>query len=75
MIHFSLSCFNPYRGRQGPISDKKVKNNMLVAVVVLTVIPNWVKIGRPVVEHFCFLITQKLLEDEDVSIIQLLKAE
>ena len=48
---------------------------MLAAVLVLTVIPNWVKIGRPVVEHCCFLITQKLLEDEDVSIIQPVKVE
>ncbi|KAF8727621.1 hypothetical protein AX14_007205 [Amanita brunnescens Koide BX004] len=69
LVHALLSAcllnIDEMRGRQGPISDKKVKNNMLVAVVVLTVIPNWVKIGRPVVEHFCFLITQKLLEDED----------
>jgi hypothetical protein len=72
---FHLSRVNPYRGRQGLISDKKVKNNMLAAVLVLTVIPNWVKIGRPVVEHCCFLITQKLLEDEDVSIIQPVKVE
>ena len=43
---------------------------MLAAVLVLTVVPNWVKIGRPVVEHCCFLITQKLLDGDDVRIFR-----
>jgi len=63
------------RGRQGLVCDKKVKNNMLAAVLVLTVVPNWIKLGRPVVEHCCFIIMQKLLEDEDVCIFRLLKTE
>ena len=57
-----------YSGRQGPACAKKVKNNMLAAVLVLTVIPNWVTVGRAVVEHCCFLITQKLLEEDEVRI-------
>ncbi|KAF8630604.1 hypothetical protein AX15_002831 [Amanita polypyramis BW_CC] len=72
LIHALLSAcllsIDEMRGRQGLISDKKVKNNMLTAVLVLTVVPNWVKIGRPVVEHCCFLITQKLLEGDDVPL-------
>ena len=55
------------RGRHGAISSRKIKNNMLAAVLVLTVVPVWVKIGRAVVEHGCFLISQKLLDVDDVS--------
>ena len=42
---------------------------MLAAVLVLTVVPIWVKVGRAVVEHGCFLITHKLLDADDVSSI------
>ena len=52
-----------------PISIKKIKNNMLAAVLVLTVVPVWVKVGKAVVEHGCFLISQKLLDADDVSFI------
>ena len=40
---------------------------MLAAVLVLTIVPVWVKVGRAVVEHGCFLISQKLLDADDVS--------
>lgn len=40
---------------------------MLAAVLVMTVVPSWVKIGRPVIEHACYLISQKLLENNEVS--------
>ena len=39
---------------------------MLAAVLVLTIVPVWVKVGRAVVEHGCFLISQKLLDADDV---------
>ncbi len=39
---------------------------MLAAVLVLTVIPPTVLVGRAVIEHACFLITQKLLEGDEV---------
>ena len=55
------------RGRHGAISSKKIKNNMLAAVLVLTIVPVWVKVGRAVVEHGCFLISQKLMDADDVS--------
>ena len=42
---------------------------MLAAVLVLTIVPVWVKVGRTVVEHGCFLISQKLLDADDVSSI------
>ncbi len=54
------------RGRQGFISTKKVKNNLLAAVLILTVIPPTVKVGRAVLEHACFLISQKLLDADEV---------
>ena len=34
---------------------------MFAAVLVLTIVPLWVKVGKAVVEHGCFLISQKLL--------------
>ena len=57
------------RGREGPAVTKKIKNNFLAAVLVLTVVPTTVKIGQPVVEHLCFLLTEKLVETSEVSLI------
>ncbi|KAK0239818.1 clathrin-coated vesicle protein [Armillaria nabsnona] len=50
------------------ISTKKVKNNLLAAVLILTVIPPTVKVGRAVLEHACFLISQKLLDADSASL-------
>jgi hypothetical protein len=40
---------------------------------VLTVLTHNVKIGTSVIEHCCFLITQKLLDLEDVSCLRLVE--
>ena len=72
MTSFSpCECEHIYhlRGRHGAISIKKIKNNMLAAVLVLTIVPLWVKVGKAVVEHGCFLISQKLCDADDVSSI------
>ncbi len=53
-------------GRSGVISTKKIKSNMLAAVLILTVTPSWVKFGRQVVEHTCYLISQKLQDTDEV---------
>ncbi|KAJ7675207.1 armadillo-type protein [Mycena rosella] len=55
-------------GRQGAISTKKIKNNLLAAVLILTVIPTSIKVGEAVIEHCCFLITQKLLDVGEMSL-------
>ncbi|KAJ6577043.1 clathrin-coated vesicle protein [Mycena vulgaris] len=55
-------------GRQGAISTKKTKNNLLAAVLILTVIPTSIKVGEAVIEHCCFLITQKLLDVSEMSL-------
>ncbi|KAH9922323.1 clathrin-coated vesicle protein [Epithele typhae] len=55
-------------GREGPMCDKKIKNNLLAAVLILTVIPSNVPIGRPVIEHCCFLVSQKLVDGGEVSL-------
>jgi hypothetical protein len=56
-----------YRGREGLISSRKVKTNLLAAVLILTVIPPQVTVSRDVVEHLFFLISQKLEEGDQVS--------
>ncbi|KAF9474335.1 clathrin-coated vesicle protein [Pholiota conissans] len=72
LIHALLSAcllnIDSMRGRSGVISTKKIKNNMLAAVLVLTVVPSWVKVGRAVVEHGCYLIAQKLLDVDEASL-------
>jgi hypothetical protein len=40
---------------------------MLAAVLVMTVVPSWVRVGRAVIEHACYLISQKLLENDEAS--------
>lgn len=54
--------------RAGPIATKKVKNNLLAAVLILTVLPPDAKLGREALEHCCFLISQKLNADDEVSL-------
>ncbi|PPQ99633.1 hypothetical protein CVT24_005211, partial [Panaeolus cyanescens] len=72
LVHSLLSAallnIDSMRGRHGAISTKKIKNNMLAAVLVLTVVHPWVKVGRAVVEHCCFLISQKLLDGDETSL-------
>ncbi|EAU90073.2 clathrin-coated vesicle protein [Coprinopsis cinerea okayama7 len=54
--------------RQGPGASKKIKNNLLAAVLLLTVIPQDVKLGRQVIEHCCLLISQKLVDGDETSL-------
>ena len=60
-----LNCTDS--GREGPMCNKKIKCNLLAAVLVLTVLPATVPVGKPVIEHACFLISQKLVEGSEVS--------
>ena len=55
-----------FSNRSGPGAAKKIKNNLLASVLILTVIPRNVKLGRQVVEHCCFLISQKLVDSDEV---------
>ncbi|THU92726.1 clathrin-coated vesicle protein [Dendrothele bispora CBS 962.96] len=72
LVHGLLSScllhIDEMRGRQGVPITKKVKNNLLAAVLILTVIPPKVKVSDAVIDHCCFLISQKLLESSDASL-------
>ncbi|KAF7337120.1 Clathrin-coated vesicle protein [Mycena venus] len=68
LISSCLLNIDEMGGRQGAISAKKIKNNLLAAVLILTVIPPSVKVGDVVIEHCCFLITQKLLDVGEMSL-------
>ncbi|TFY58733.1 hypothetical protein EVJ58_g6238 [Rhodofomes roseus] len=72
VIHGILSAclvnVDEMRGRQGAISTRKIKTNLLAAVLVLTVIPPSVKVGRAVLDHCCFLLSQKLSDADEVSL-------
>lgn len=65
-VRISLHADDVYSGREGVISSKKIKSNLLAAVLILTSLPSRVKVARGVVEHLCFVISQKLGEDDDV---------
>ncbi|KAL5476373.1 hypothetical protein ACEPAI_3473 [Sanghuangporus weigelae] len=52
------------RGRQGAISTMKVTNNLLAAVLILTVVPPYVGFSEVALEYCCSLVSQKLLEKE-----------
>jgi hypothetical protein len=45
----------------------KLKNNLLAAVLVLTVVPSPIRLSRSAVEHCCSLISEKLGESGDVT--------
>ncbi|KAF7355790.1 Clathrin-coated vesicle protein [Mycena sanguinolenta] len=68
LISACLLNIDEMGGRQGAISAKKIKNNLLAAVLILTVIPPSVKVGEAVIEHCCFLISQKLLDAGEMSL-------
>ncbi|OBZ74420.1 HEAT repeat-containing protein 5B [Grifola frondosa] len=72
VVHGLLSAclinVDEMRGREGAISSKKIKNNLLAAVLILTVVPTSVPIGKPIVERCCFLISQKLVEAGEMSL-------
>ncbi|KAG6888099.1 hypothetical protein C0995_010705, partial [Termitomyces sp. Mi166 len=72
LVHGLLSScllnIDAMSGRSGLISTKKVKNNMLAAVLILTVIPSSVKVSQAVIEHCCFLISQKPLDSSELSL-------
>ena len=53
-----------FSGRQGAISTMKVTNNLLAAVLILTVVPPYVGFIEPALEYCCSLISQKLQEKE-----------
>ena len=46
--------------------NKKMKCNLIAAVLILTVLPTTVAIGKPIIEHCCFLISQKMVEGGEV---------
>ncbi|KAF9069763.1 clathrin-coated vesicle protein [Rhodocollybia butyracea] len=68
LLSSCLLNIDEMRGREGVACTKKVKNNLLAAVLILSAVPPNVKIGEAVVEHCCFLISQKLLETNEVSL-------
>ncbi|KDQ17281.1 hypothetical protein BOTBODRAFT_106006 [Botryobasidium botryosum FD-172 SS1] len=72
LVHGFLSAcllhIDEMRGRQGPVATTKIKNNMLATVLVLTVLPTSVKLGRAVVDHCCYLISHELTELAEVSL-------
>ncbi|KAI0946131.1 hypothetical protein AcV7_010182 [Taiwanofungus camphoratus] len=72
VVHGLLSAclinIDDMRGRQGQISSRKIKTNLLAAVLILTVIPKSVRIGWAIIEHCCFLISQKLVEADELSL-------
>ncbi|KAJ1300539.1 hypothetical protein OPQ81_002194 [Rhizoctonia solani] len=68
LLSACLQNVDDMSGRSGKASIVKTKNNLLAAVLILTVTPVEVKLSRAAVEHCCFLISQKLCEPPEVSI-------
>lgn len=72
VIHGLLSAcllnIDAMRGRDGPACRKKIKNNMLAAVLILTILPPIVRLSQAVIEHCCFLISQQLSESNEMAL-------
>ncbi|KAI5117719.1 hypothetical protein M0805_001805 [Coniferiporia weirii] len=68
LVHglFSVCLVNidEMRGRQGALSTMKVTNNLLAAVLILSVVPPYVGFSEVALDYCCLLISQKLLEKE-----------
>ncbi|CAE7204243.1 unnamed protein product [Rhizoctonia solani] len=68
LLSACLQNVDDMSGRAGKSSVLKTKNNLLAAVLILTVTPTEVKLSRAAVEHCCFLISQKLTDNPEVSL-------
>ncbi|KAF8761979.1 Clathrin-coated vesicle protein [Rhizoctonia solani] len=68
LLSACLQNVDDMSGRMGKASVLKTKNNLLAAVLILTVTPAEVKLSRAAVEHCCFLISQKLNEPVEISL-------
>ncbi|EKM52639.1 uncharacterized protein PHACADRAFT_186750 [Phanerochaete carnosa HHB-10118-sp] len=72
VVHGLLSAcllnIDAMRGRDGPMCRKKIKNNVLAAVLVLTILPPIVRLSLAVIEHCCFLISQQLNESSEMAL-------
>ncbi|THH07979.1 hypothetical protein EW145_g3009 [Phellinidium pouzarii] len=68
LVHGLLSAclvnIDEMRGRQGAISSMKITNNLLAAVLILTVVPPHIGFSETALAYCCSLISQKLLEKE-----------
>ncbi|GAA6010487.1 hypothetical protein JCM11491_006962 [Sporobolomyces phaffii] len=64
MMSACLMNVDEMRGRKSPSAVRKTKNNLLAAVLLLTALPPRVQLGREVVEHACYLLTETALEGE-----------
>jgi HEAT repeat-containing protein 5 len=56
------------RGRQGTACFKIIKNNMLTAVLVLTILPAQIKVGYRVIEQCCAMIAKCLSGSDEVCL-------
>ncbi|GBE87132.1 clathrin-coated vesicle protein [Sparassis crispa] len=72
VVHGLLSAclvnVDEMRGRQGAISFRKIKSNLLASVLVLTVISPSVKVASAIIDHCCFLVSQRLIEADEMSL-------
>ena len=50
------------------MATMKVKNNLLAAVIILTVVPPSVRLSQQAVERCCYLICEKLMDSKDVCV-------
>jgi len=72
LVHGLLSAcalnIDDMSGRQGPMATKKIRNNLLAIVLILTVVPRTTKLSQVLVEHCCSLVFQKLVEKGEASL-------
>ncbi|KAM0791957.1 hypothetical protein ACM66B_004208 [Microbotryomycetes sp. NB124-2] len=58
MLSACLQNVDSLRGRQGAGVSIKTRGNLLAAVLIITTLPSYVKVGADVVEHACFLTSE-----------------
>ncbi|KAG8693489.1 hypothetical protein FRC08_009083 [Ceratobasidium sp. 394] len=73
LLSACLQNIDDMSGRASKTAILKTKNNLLAAVLILTVSPAELQLSRAAVEHCCFLISHKLLESPEASADQRLK--
>ncbi|KAG8730584.1 hypothetical protein FRC10_002585, partial [Ceratobasidium sp. 414] len=67
LLSACLQNIDDMSGRASKTAILKTKNNLLAAALIFTVSPVELKFSQAAVEHYCFLITHKLLESPEAS--------
>ena len=68
LLSATLQNVEDVRSRSGGVAARKLKGNLLAAVLLLTTLPSSVKLSQAAVEHLCFLVAHLMNSTDAVEV-------